>query len=214
MYRRLSAESLRLEADGLTHVSGPESGLRQLAGSDEDDALALLAATLQPLGAHEQFNEPQLSTVTVFNRLVDFVRPDPPLRRQFELLVNGAIQGNAADIERLDAIFHSWVEAATALDQIEAQSPLLQQVPGHIADWPKLGMLGIESLGYLRSRSAPPASWRDQQSTTLRDAVRPRELVEFVVLGPLQLLVDAVGSPDARHQLATRELLNSPGQQH
>jgi hexosaminidase len=34
MYRRLAAMSLRLDALGATHISGPERGLRQLAGSE------------------------------------------------------------------------------------------------------------------------------------------------------------------------------------
>jgi hexosaminidase len=48
MYRRLAVESIRLNGLGLTHISGPESGLRQLAGSEEGGArLAVLASVLR-----------------------------------------------------------------------------------------------------------------------------------------------------------------------
>lgn len=75
MYRRLAVESLRLEADGITLLSGPESRLRQLAGTDQDQALVLFASTLQPVDFHVRSHEQITSPQTVFDRLVDAVRP-------------------------------------------------------------------------------------------------------------------------------------------
>lgn len=197
MYRRLAFESRRLEAEGLTHLSGPESGLRQLAGTAQDQPLRIFASTLQPVDFGVRSQVQHASTLTVFYRLVDSVRPDTPLRHEFELLVAGALKGNTSDISRLDALFHSWVDNASALNTLAANSPLLQEVPVHIAAWPKLGTMGIEALNYLRSGNTPPADWQAAQTTTLHEAVNTHELVEFVVLGPLQKLVDAASAPKA-----------------
>ena len=105
------------------------------------------------------------------------------------------MSGDSAAITRLDAISHSWVDAAPALEHIASNSPLLQEASGHIADWPKLGSIGIEALQYLRSGNSPPAGWREKQLTVLREAVRPHELVDFVVLAPLEKLVSAASRP-------------------
>ncbi|MFP5209642.1 MAG: beta-N-acetylhexosaminidase [Acidobacteriota bacterium] len=191
MYRRLGVESLRLDAEGVPLLSGPERGLRQLAGTEQDQALSLFASTLQPVDFSVRMRQQHPSAATVFNRLVDAVRPDPPLKHAFQLLVDGALQGNTADMDKLDALFHSWMNAAPALDQLEAGSPLLQEASVHIATWPKLGQMGIDAISALRSGKAPPAGWQDAQNAVLKQAVDPHELVDFAILGPLEKLVNA-----------------------
>jgi len=197
MYRRLRVESLRLEADGVTLLTGPERGLRQLAGTEQNQALELFADTLQPVDFGMRGRQQRPSPATVFDRLVDSVRPDPPLQHDLQLLVDGAIAGNTADMDRLDNLFHSWVDNAPALDRLEAGSPLLQEVSAHIAAWPKMGQMGIDALRYLRSGTAPPSGWQEAQTTVLQQAVNPHELVGFVVLGPLEKLVTAATAPKA-----------------
>jgi hexosaminidase len=195
MYRRLAIESLRLEAEGLMHISGPARGLRNLAGTTQIQPLELFVATLQPVNFPVRSREQRPSPATVFDRLVDSVRPDPPLQHEMPVLVDAALHGDAASINHLEALFHSWVSAAPALDRLEAGSPLLQQDSAHIAAWPKLGSMGIEALSYLRSGNAPPAGWQDAQTAILHEAVKPGELVDFVVLKPLQMLVEGVSAP-------------------
>lgn len=201
MYRRLTVESLRLEGEGLMHMSGPVRVMRNLAGSTQIQPLELFISTLQPVDFHVRSREQRPSPATVFDRLVDAVRPDPPLQHEMPQLVDAALHGDAASaatsIDRLDSLFHSWVAAALALDKLEANSPLLQETSAHIAAWPKLGVMGIDALQYLRSGNAPPAGWHDAQTAILRDAVKPHELVDFVVLKPLQTLVDGVSAPKA-----------------
>ncbi|HVA01157.1 MAG TPA: beta-N-acetylhexosaminidase, partial [Terriglobia bacterium] len=171
--------------------------LRQLAGTEQNQALELFADTLQPVDFGMRGRQQRPSPATVFDRLVDSVRPDPPLQHDLQLLVDGAIAGNTADMDRLDNLFHSWVDNAPALDRLEAGSPLLQEVSAHIAAWPKMGQMGIDALRYLRSGTAPPSGWQEAQTTVLQQAVNPHELVGFVVLGPLEKLVTAATAPKA-----------------
>jgi hexosaminidase len=98
----------------------------------------------------------------------------------------------------LDTLFHSWVAAAPALDKLAAAAPLLQEASVHIAAFPKLGSMGIEALLYLRKGAAPPAGWLDEQKAILRSADKRSELVDFVVLGPLEKLVEAAGAAKGR----------------
>lgn len=194
MYRRLAAQSLRLETEGLMHMSGPVRGMRQVAGSAQIQPLEVFISTLQPVDFHIRGREQRPSPATVFARLVDAVRPDPPLQHEMPILVDAAIQGDKASADKLEALFHSWVAAAPALDRLQANSPLLQEASAHIAAWPKLGTMGLEALNYLHAGAAPPAGWQDAQKATLHDAVKPHELVDFVVLKPLQKLVEAAAA--------------------
>ena len=198
MYRRLGVESLRLEAEGLRHISGPAEGLRELAGTAKTEPLELFAATVQPVDFHVRGREQRPTPATVFNKLVDFVRPDPPLRHEIPALVDGALGGDRESMARLDALFHSWVEAAPAVERMEADSPMLKEAAAHIAAWPKLGTMGVEALGYVRSGSAPPAGWKERQLVLLQEAVKPGELVDFVVLSPLKELVEGVSTSKIR----------------
>ena len=198
MYRRLAVESLRLESVGLMHMSGPVRGQRNLAGSTQIQPLELFVSTLQPVPFRIRNREQSPTPATVFDRLVDSVSPDPPLRHEMPILVDAALRGDQAAIDQLDALFHSWVQAAPALDRLQANSPLLQEASAHIAAWPKLGQMGIEALSYIRSGNPPPPGWQNAQKAILRHAVKPGELVEFVVLAPLETLVEAAGSPKHR----------------
>lgn len=198
MYRRLAVESLRLEAEGLTHITGPARGLRQLAATTRIEPLEVFTSTLQPVSFSLRSNQQHPSPATVFDLLVDSVRPDPPLRHQMPLLVDAALRGDTASIARLDTLFHSWATASPALAQLEAGSPVLQQAHQHIATFPKLSSMGIEALSYLSSRTSPPAGWLDAQQAILHDAVQSQELVDFVILAPLQKLVEAA-SAQLRH---------------
>jgi hexosaminidase len=191
MYRRLAIESLRLEGEGLMQMSGPVRMMRNLAGSSQIQPLEVFINTLQPVAFHVRSHEQNPSTTTVFDKLVDAVRPDPPLHHEMPILVDAAIQGDPPSIDRLNTLFNSWVTAAPALDKLEANSPLLQEASVHIAAFPKLGSMGIEALSYLRNGTVPPAGWHDAQKDTLQSAIKPSELVDFVVLAPLQKLVEA-----------------------
>jgi len=197
MYRRLAVESLRLEGEGLMQMSGPVRMMRNLAGSTQIQPLEVFVNTLQPVSFSERSQEQRPAPATVFDRLVDSVRPDPPLRHEMPILVDAAIHGDTASANKLDTLFHSWVAAAPALEKLEAGSPLLQEASVHIAAFPKLGSMGIEALAFLRKDTAPPAGWKDKQKAILHSAVKPSELVEFVVLAPVQKLVEAASTPQA-----------------
>jgi hypothetical protein len=165
--------------------------MRNLAVSTQIQPLEVFINTLQPVSFSARSREQQPAPATVFDRLVDSVRPDPPLRHEMPLLIDAAIHGDTASADKLDTLFHSWVAAAPALDKLEAGSPLLQKASVHIAVFPKLGSVGIEALSYLRKGTAPPAGWQEAQKAILRSAVKPSELVDFVVLTPLETLVEA-----------------------
>ena len=197
MYRRLAVESIRLDGLGLTHISGPESGLRQLAGSEEGGArLAVLASVLSPVPFGERYKQQKTSQLTPMGNPVDYMRPDPPAREGFRLLVERYLQSSspaehAAARQQLERLFRSWIEAAPALDLIAAGHPKLEQLSLRRSQLPRLGLLGIQSLDFIDSHKAPSAAWTGEQATLLKTAADHSELTDFVIIPPLQQLLDA-----------------------
>ncbi|MGB6745585.1 MAG: family 20 glycosylhydrolase [Terracidiphilus sp.] len=194
MYRRLAVESLRLDAEGLTHISHPERALRQLAGTQDDGALALFASTLEPVDFGQRYHEQRTSQLTPLDQLVDALRPDPPLRHEMELLVAAALKGDTDAMNQLQSIFRYWVYAATPLESLSMREPLLHEESERISEWPKLGQIGLDALTYLSNNAAPPEGWQAEQTATIQEAAKPQELINFVVLPPLQKLVDAAAA--------------------
>ncbi len=86
MYRRLDPISVELEGVGLRHFSQEGVGLRELAGTENIDALRIFASVLEPVSFSDRYHEQKTSQLTALDRFVDAVRPDPPSGREFERL--------------------------------------------------------------------------------------------------------------------------------
>lgn len=201
MYRRLAVTSLRLDALGVTHISTPQRGLRQLAGSEAGgEALAVLTSVLQPVDFPERSHEQHTSPLTPIGRLVDFTTPDPPSRQAFSLLVAAYLHDTDAAArqlhkEQLERTFRSWIVASPELDGLAAANPLISEIRVRREELPELGLLGLQGMGYLESHRPPPEEWIATQKALLRRAGEHTELVDFVVLEPLEELVTAAGAP-------------------
>jgi hypothetical protein len=57
-----------------------------------------------------------------------------------------------------------------------------------------LAGVGLSSLAYLESRTAPPAGWQAQQMSILDAAAQPSALVRFTMLYSMRKLVLAAGT--------------------
>ncbi len=194
MYRRLAVESIRLDAEGLTHLSYPERALRQLAGTQDDGALALFASVLQPVDFHVRYQEQHTDQLTPLDQLVDALHPDPPMRHQLELVVASALSGDKDAMNNLQNIFRYWIYAAPALESMAVHNPLLQLESNRISQWPKLGQIGLDAITYLNSGNPATPEWQAEQTAIIKDTAKPQELVDFVVLPQLQKLVDAAAA--------------------
>jgi hexosaminidase len=199
MYRRLAIESIRLDGLGLTHISGPQTGLRQLAGSEDGGTqLAVLISTLSPVSFGERYKQQKTSHLTPMGNPVDYTRPDPPLRENLRLLVERYLHSasaaeHTAARQQLESLFQSWTAAGPALEVIAAGHPGLDQLSLRRTQLPQLGLLGIQSLNYIDSQKAPDTAWTETQTKLLNAAADHSELTDFVILPPLQQLLDATG---------------------
>ncbi len=203
MYRRLAAESLRLEAFGLTHISHEEVSLRQLAGTQPIGPLQIFASVLEPVTFGDQAGVQHPNQLTPLNQFVDALPPDPPSRHNFELLMRTYLQDPATrkqEALELTANFNSWIAAEPGILRLLNGSPQLAQAKLRAQQLTELGTLGIEAVSHLSSGFPAAAGWKAQKLAVLDDAEKPQALVRFTVTKPLRDLVNAVPETQANIQ--------------
>ncbi|WP_158794587.1 beta-N-acetylhexosaminidase [Granulicella sp. L60] len=195
MYRRLAAESIRLEALGLTHLSHQDAALRELAGTEDIDALRTFASVLEPVSFSDRYEQQHTSQLTPLDNLVDAVRPDPPSRHNIERLTHQFLQAPAADEQAradLEAAFKEWIVAAPAINAQLASTPLLAVAQSRGSQLPQLATAGLEALNYLSQGTKAPAGWKQRTLALIAAAKNPQTLVRFTFLPSLEELVNAV----------------------
>jgi hexosaminidase len=195
MYRRLDTVSVQLEALGLSHLSQEDAGLRELAGTQQIDDLRIFAAVLEPVGFHERYDQQKTSQLTVLDRFVDAVRPDPPSRYEIERLTRDFLKAPKTDTADRDTLNH-WFEAMAAsvpaVEQQMKQSPLLAEVEVRAQELPGLARTGLEAVNYLSSGTQAPAGWKTNKLAEIEAARKPAGIVRFTFIDPLAALVSAV----------------------
>jgi hexosaminidase len=210
MYRRLAAESLRLESLGLTHISHEEAGLRQLSGTQQIEALQVFISVLEPITFDQRAHTQHANQLTPLDQLVDVLVPDPPSRHNFELLSRTYLQNPGAHKEeeaKLNNIFKTWITAEPAVLRLMASSPRLAQAQPRVAQLTELGAVGLEAISYLSSGRSADAGWKASKLAVLEDAEKPQALVRFTVTKPLRDLVNAV--PDQSNNSINPEKLKA-----
>ncbi len=199
MYRRLRIASLELEDVGLTHISGPEMLLRNLAGNAHPGALDVLASVVEPVAFHDRYEEQHTDRLTALDRFIDAVVPDPPTRQQIERLVDEALEGKSPaerEIGRMELRqrFTAWVEASPQVLALTAATPRLNDEETRVRQLGELGATGLEALAFLQSHQAASQGWLDDRRKTLADAEQASGMVRFVFLTSLERLVEAAGA--------------------
>jgi len=195
MYRRLAAESLRLEPLGLTHIAQEAVSLRQLGRTQPIDPLHIMASVLEPVTFNERAHMQHPNQLTPLTLLVDALPPDPPSRHNFELLVRAYLQDPATRLQEqteLTTHFKAWIAAEPGILHLMAASPTLAQAESRAHQLTLLGTTGLEAVSYLSSGLPAAAGWKAEKLAGLDAAEKPQALVRFTVIKPLRDLVGAV----------------------
>ena len=221
MYRRLRINSLKLEDVGLRHISGPETVRRNLLLKRAPEALDVLASVLEPVDFHARSGLQHTNGWTALDRLVDAVVADPPSRQQVAGEVEaiagnitvpppadpklqldlsgdvpeGSVPSREAAFRRLRQRFLSWQAAETRLLEDVQQTPRISDAGARAEQLGELAEIGLSSLAFLESHTAPPPGWQEKRMITLDAAAQPSALVRFTVLYSMRKLVLAAASP-------------------
>jgi hexosaminidase len=195
MYRRLNVVSVELEAIGLHHLNQEDAALRELAGTQDIADLRTFASVLEPVSFGERYQQQRTSQLTVLDRFVDAVRPDPPSKHAIDLLTRSFLKSprdNAADRTALDGWFHHVTASLPTVERQMATSPRLAEVQKRAQQLPALAKLALDATGYLSTGQKAPAGWKASAQATLDEAKKPSAIVRFTFFDSLKSIVDAV----------------------
>jgi hexosaminidase len=196
MYRRLEFASVELEGLGLTHLQSGDAGLRELAGTENIDALRTVASVLEPATFSDRAHLQHTDQLTALDSFVDAVRPDPASRHWFETAVKRLTadpQGDSADRAALAAWFGKLRDAAPEARQQMEASPRLKEVTTRADQVGQLAAIGQEALHYLGTGEKAPVDWKAKQAAAMEEMKKPSALVRFTILAGMRDLVKAVG---------------------
>ncbi|MEO6911959.1 MAG: beta-N-acetylhexosaminidase [Edaphobacter sp.] len=195
MYRRLNVISLQLEGLGLHHLSQEGVSLRELAGTQNIDQLSIFASVLEPVSFGERYQQQKTSQLTVLDRFVDAVRPDPPSRYEIARLTQSFLKSPQSDSADQAALSHWFETAANSVPTVEEQmqqSPRLAEVQMRAQQLPELAKTATDAIHFLSSGAKAPAGWKQSKLAQIEDARKPAGIVRFTFIDPLTSLVNAV----------------------
>ncbi len=195
MYRRLAIESIRLETTGLTHLSHEGRALRELAGTENINALRIFSSAIEPVSFSDRYQQQHTSQLTPLDNLVDAVRPDPPARHEVNRLTHQFLLAPSTRQEArasLEKIFQTWIAASPAIEAQLSTTPLLATALPRAHQLPQLATAGVEALTYLSNRTPAPPGWKQQNLALIEAAKKPGALVRFTFLPPMEELINAV----------------------
>ena len=192
MYRRLIPASIELESLGLTHLESEDAGLRELADTENIDALRTFASVLEPVSFGERAHMQHTDQLTALDSFVDAVRPDPPSRHWFEQTVKRLLadpKSDTADRIALAARLTQLSDAVPTARQQMLTSPRLAEVSIRADQLLQLTAMGQQALQYLANGQKAPAVWTQKQIETLDGIRKPSGLVQFTFLSAMSDLV-------------------------
>jgi hexosaminidase len=195
MYRRLWVENLRIEALGLTQITHEGAALRELAGTEDINALRVFSSALQPVPFGERYRGQHTDQLTPLDNVVDAVRPDPSTRHQVAMLTRELLEApktNSNVRTQLKNIFHAWADCVPSVETQMNGSPLLAIARPRAQQLAGLSQTGLQALDYLSGAKKAPAGWKKSKLAEIEEARKQQALVRFVFLDPLHDLVNAV----------------------
>ena len=202
MYRRLETTSLELDGLGVEHISNPERGFRQITGGDPA-ALRLFASVVEPVDFHERYEEQHTSPLTPMTNVVDFTVPDPLSRLLFANEVAAYLRTLSSSVgtqqrdaarNALQKTFHAWLDVAQTLDGQAMNEPRLAAIAQRRKQWAELATSGLEAIDFIESSRHVSESWVRSRESLVTQSAEPKELVDFVILGPLNELFQAASA--------------------
>lgn len=195
MYQRLQPTSIELEDIGLTHLQSGDALLRELAGTQQIEALRTFASAIEPVSFGDRARIQHTDQATPLDSFVDAVRPDPPSRYWFEATVKRYLadpQHDEADRLALSAWFAQLSQSLPTVRQQMLTSPRLAEAAQRADQLLQLAGAGQEALQDTARPGKVPAGWKTAKLEEIREARRPDALVRFTFLPSLMALIEAV----------------------
>ena len=190
MYDKLERISPNSKNSGLTHEKNVDMFLRRLAGNDHVALCALLQMCLNLVKDYGLIDYAGYTTGSPFTKIVDAVRPDSRVAREFNTLVRNftANTKDTASERKIRQWLTLWKNNDALLKIAFKQYPAIQDVETLSRDLSVIAASGLEALDYIRLKKKTPALWRDRVERELKQASRPRGMTEIMVVTGIRKL--------------------------
>jgi len=193
MFRRLTVVSFRLEELGLTHEKNYDMMLRRLANNADWEALKNFVDVIEPMYTYSRDHPHVFKSYYPLTRVVDAARPDPPIPREFDRLVDRVIAEKTDRMDNLNAIadwLNMWKMNHARLEKVILGSPVLREIETLSKDLAACATIGLEAIDYINKHEKPASDWIDAQLVTLKNAQKPRGETELLIVPSIEKLVN------------------------
>ena len=171
MYRRMEAESARLEWLGLTHRTYQRLMVERMAGpasAEEVGALLTLTETLEPVKdySRESMAAEEATSQTPLTRVVDAVKPESEESRRFSIRVDQFVASSCKDGTRatdLRARLSRWAKNDLTLQQLAQRSSLVKDAAPASAAFSQAADLALTALDRISQNLPLPEDLKKQQ---------------------------------------------------
>jgi hexosaminidase len=200
MYQRIEEVNWRLRWLGVTSQSNYLPMLHRLAGTDDIQALRILADVVEPTKDYtwtEIFPQPPAIRMPL-NRLADAARPESRMAREFAGMVDTFIQGGYKDSiaeGKIRNLLMMWRDNDARLQPVLERSFLLMEGKPLSADLAALGAAGLQALDSIDKNQKLDDTWRSQQAAIVQRSLKPRANLVIMMAPALEKLIDAATMP-------------------
>ena len=200
LYRRMDAESARLEFLGLTHKWNYVAMLGRMAGSENIAALQVLADVAEPVKIYQREKTAReanivLTSADPLNRMIDAAAPESEASRVFSKEVDELVGGNFKD-KVLEAEVRAqlmlWKANDAELALALAKSSLLIELAPLSQNLANLGSAGLEALDFIDRGQRADDGWKSRQMAVIEQAKIFKADLLLPIVTAIQKLVDAV----------------------
>ena len=193
MYRRLGVISIQLEELGLSHRKNQAMLLRRLAQNSDISALQTLISLVEPVKGYRRFQQRPQNMLSPLTGLVDAAQPDADGARKFNSLFDAKLADKviARNSEEIHKILTDWRDTGRSLQPLMENLPALAEAKQLAKDLESLGVIGLEAVAFIESRSKPPVGWSDEKMNALKEIAKPKAALELQVVASIRVLVDS-----------------------
>ncbi|HXX99686.1 MAG TPA: family 20 glycosylhydrolase [Candidatus Limnocylindrales bacterium] len=204
MYRRMEAESARLEWLGLTHRSYMRLMLQRMAGPASDSEIAALLVLTKALEHVKDYSREfeggaEPTSQSPLNRLVDAVGPESEVSRVFSGKVDAFLASSCRDdrlAAELRAQLAQWAEVDGQLQALAQRSALVKDAAPASAALSQAAELALTALERIRQGLPSPDALKKQQIDALNafESQAHKSQMTIPARAAFQKLIEAASS--------------------
>jgi hexosaminidase len=170
MYRRMEDVSRRLEWLGLTHRASPRLMFVRMAGTAEIGPLETLAEAVEPVKNYNRAPAREYYVTHALNRFVDAAPAESEAAREFGVLVERAVAGDAAARRGVRERLAAWRGNDARLRPLAERSALVKEVGPVSEALAAVAQAGLEALDAIEAGKKVAVEWRARQAELTRTA--------------------------------------------